>query len=77
MASDLVAPLRSPQPPSAEAVITALVNELTTLPNSFILTICPYRHDHIIDVRYLSVQHLSLQLDSSACQLGITKPNAS
>ncbi len=42
VASDLVAPLRSPQPPSAEAVVTVLVNELAPLSNPVILVLDDY-----------------------------------
>ncbi|MDI7275625.1 MAG: LuxR C-terminal-related transcriptional regulator [Anaerolineae bacterium] len=42
VASDLVAALRSPQPPAAEAVITALVNELAPIPRSFVLVLDDY-----------------------------------
>ncbi len=45
VASDLVAPLRSPQPPTAEAVTTALVNELAAVPDSLVLVLDDY---HVI-----------------------------
>ncbi len=38
--------LQSPQPPSAESILTALLNEITTIPDNFILVLDDY---HIID----------------------------
>jgi LuxR family transcriptional regulator, maltose regulon positive regulatory protein len=38
--------LRSPQPPSAESILTALINEITTIPDNFIFVLDDY---HIID----------------------------
>ncbi len=42
VAGDLVLPLRSPQPPSVEAVVTALVNELAPLPRQIVLVLDDY-----------------------------------
>jgi LuxR family maltose regulon positive regulatory protein len=42
----LLAALQSPQPPSTESVLTALLNEITTVPDNFILVLDDY---HIID----------------------------
>lgn len=42
VARDLVAALRSPQPPAAEAAITALVNELVTAPDHLVLVLDDY-----------------------------------
>jgi len=39
LARDLLAPLRSPQPPAAEAVVTALVNELAAVPGPLTLVL--------------------------------------
>ncbi|HQU58354.1 MAG TPA: adenylate/guanylate cyclase domain-containing protein, partial [Saprospiraceae bacterium] len=38
--------LQSPQPPSAESALTALLNEITTIPNDFILVLDDY---HLVD----------------------------
>ncbi|MBI5966037.1 MAG: tetratricopeptide repeat protein [Chloroflexi bacterium] len=38
--------LQSPQPPSIESILTALLNEITTIPDNFILVLDDY---HIID----------------------------
>jgi LuxR family maltose regulon positive regulatory protein len=38
--------LQSPQPPSTESILTALVNEITTIPDNFILVLDDY---HLID----------------------------
>ena len=45
VASGLVGPLRSPQPPVAEAVVTAVVNELAAVADSLILVLDDY---HVI-----------------------------
>ena len=45
MAGDLVGPLRSPQPPSVEAVVTTLVNELASVPDDLTLVLDDY---HVI-----------------------------
>ena len=38
--------LQSPQPPATESILTALLNEITTIPDSFILVLDDY---HVID----------------------------
>src|SRR5712691_3280607 len=40
--------LQSPQPPPPEAILTALLNEITTLPDSFVLVLDDY---HLIDAK--------------------------
>ena len=40
--------LQSPQPPPTEAILTALLNEITTLPDHFILVLDDY---HVIDAK--------------------------
>jgi LuxR family maltose regulon positive regulatory protein len=40
--------LQSPQPPPIESILTALLNEITTVPNDFILVIDDY---HVIDAK--------------------------
>jgi LuxR family maltose regulon positive regulatory protein len=42
----LVAVLQSPQPPSTESILIALINEITTIPDHFILVLDDY---HLID----------------------------
>jgi LuxR family transcriptional regulator, maltose regulon positive regulatory protein len=57
--------LQSPQPPPPEAMLTALLNEITTLPDNFVLVLDDY---HVIDAKpvvialtYL-VEHLPPQM---------------
>jgi len=40
--------LRSPQPPPTESILTALLNEVTTVPDDFVLVLDDY---HVIDTR--------------------------
>lgn len=40
--------LQSPQPPSTESLLTALLNEITTLPDKFILVLDDY---HVVDAK--------------------------
>ncbi len=40
--------LQSPQPPSAESILTALLNEITTVPDNFVLVLDDY---HVIDAK--------------------------
>src|SRR5437588_7162654 len=40
--------LQSPQPPPTEAILTALLNEITTLPDLFVLVVDDY---HVIDAK--------------------------
>jgi LuxR family maltose regulon positive regulatory protein len=42
----VLAVLQSPQPPSTESILTALLNEITTIPDHFILVLDDY---HVID----------------------------
>src|SRR3989440_12138512 len=44
--------LQSPQPPPTEAILTALLNEITTLPDNFVLVLDDY---HVIDARPVDV----------------------
>src|SRR3989440_6977863 len=57
--------LQSPQPPPSEAILTALLNEITTLPDNFVLVLDDY---HVLDAKpvdmaltYL-VEHLPPQM---------------
>jgi LuxR family maltose regulon positive regulatory protein len=57
--------LQSPQPPPAESILTALLNEITTLSDSFILVLDDY---HVIDSRPVDqaltflIEHLPPQM---------------
>jgi ATP/maltotriose-dependent transcriptional regulator MalT len=42
----VLAVLQSPQPPSTESILTTLINEITTIPTSFILVLDDY---HVVD----------------------------
>lgn len=44
----VVRALQAPQPPPTEAILTALLNELTTIPNDFVLVLDDY---HMIDAQ--------------------------
>jgi LuxR family maltose regulon positive regulatory protein len=44
----VLAVLQSPQPPPAELILTALLNEITTLPHKFVLVLDDY---HVIDAK--------------------------
>ncbi len=51
--------LQSPQPPPTEAILTALLNEITTLPDHFVLVLDDY---HVIDAQAVD-QALTFLLD--------------
>jgi ATP/maltotriose-dependent transcriptional regulator MalT len=57
--------LQSPQPPPIESILTALLNEITTIPDTFILVLDDY---HMIDTRSIDnaltflVEHLPPQM---------------
>src|SRR5256884_625430 len=57
--------LQSPQPPPPEAILTALLNEITTLPDHFVLVLDDY---HVIDAKPVDmalaflVEHLPPQM---------------
>src|SRR6202051_1597392 len=57
--------LQSPQPPLPEAILTALLNEITTLPDQFVLVLDDY---HVIDATLVDlaltylVEHLPPQM---------------
>ena len=46
LGAGVLAALQSPQPPPAETLLTALINELATLPESFVLVLDDY---HVLD----------------------------
>src|SRR5436853_2134868 len=57
--------LQSPQPPPTESILTALLNELTAIPDNFVLILDDY---HVIDARPIDytltflVEHLPPQM---------------
>jgi LuxR family transcriptional regulator, maltose regulon positive regulatory protein len=57
--------LQSPQPPPSESILTALLNEITTIPDNFVLILDDY---HVIDARPIDhtltflVEHLPPQM---------------
>ena len=57
--------LQSPQPPSIESILTALLNEITTIPDHFILVLDDF---HAIDAKAVDnaltflVEHQPLQM---------------
>src|SRR6266516_4762708 len=57
--------LQSPQPPPPEAILTALLNEITTLPDHFVLVLDDY---HVLDAKAVDqaltylVEHLPPQM---------------
>jgi len=61
----VLAVLQSPQPPSTESILTALLNEITTIPDHFILVLDDY---HLIDAKAVDealtflVEHLPPQM---------------
>jgi LuxR family maltose regulon positive regulatory protein len=61
----LLAALQSPQPPPTESILTALINEITTIPDSFIFVLDDY---HIIDSKPVDnaltflIEHLPPQM---------------
>src|ERR1035437_1202499 len=63
--AELLAVLQSPQPPPTESILTALLNEITTLPDNFVLVLDDY---HVIDSKPVDLalifllEHLPPQL---------------
>jgi LuxR family maltose regulon positive regulatory protein len=55
----LLAVLQSPQPPPAESILTALLNDITTIPEHFVLVLDDY---HLIDAQPID-QALTFLLD--------------
>ncbi len=60
----MLAALQSPQPPPTEAILTALLNEITTVPDHFILVLDDY---HVIDAQPVSTRRPS-PFCSSTCR---------
>lgn len=64
-----VSALKSPQPPSTEAILTILLNEMSALPYKFVLVLDDYHDDyHVIDAKPIDdtltflLEHLPPQL---------------
>jgi len=61
----VLAALQTPQPPSAEALLTALINEIATIPDNFVLVLDDY---HLIEAKPVDdalaflVEHLPPQM---------------
>jgi LuxR family maltose regulon positive regulatory protein len=61
----LLSALQSPQPPAAESILTGLLNEITTIPDSFTLVLDDY---HVIDAKPVDtalaflLEHLPVQM---------------
>ena len=61
----LLSMLQSPQPPPTESILTALLNEITTIPDRFVLVLDDY---HVIDVKPVDqalaflIEHLPPQM---------------
>jgi LuxR family transcriptional regulator, maltose regulon positive regulatory protein len=57
--------LRSPQPPPTESILTALLNEITSIPDNFVLVLDDY---HVIDTKPIDqaltflIEHLPTQM---------------
>src|SRR5438128_5675394 len=52
MGEGVLGVLQSPQPPPIEAILTALLNEITTLPDNFVLVLDDY---HVIDAQPVDI----------------------
>ena len=52
--------LQSPQPPPTEAILTALLNEITTIPDNFVLVLDDY---HVIDAKPVDDSALTFLLE--------------
>ena len=48
LGAEVLGALQSPQPPSTESMLTALLNDITTIPDNFILVLDDY---HVIDAK--------------------------
>jgi LuxR family transcriptional regulator, maltose regulon positive regulatory protein len=65
MGQGVSAALRSPQPPSIESILTALINEITAVPEKFVLVLDDY---HVIDAKSIDdalaflLEHLPPQM---------------
>ena len=61
----VLATLQSPQPPATETVLTTLLNEISTIPNDFILVLDDY---HVIDAQAVD-QAIAFLLDHLPSQM--------
>ena len=59
--------LQSPQPPSTESILTSLINEITTIPDSFVLVLDDY---HVIDSKSID-KALSYMLNHLPPQMNL------
>ena len=57
--------LQSPQPPSSQSILTALLNEITTIPDHFVLVLDDY---HVIDSKAVD-EALTFLLDHQPAQM--------
>ena len=56
--------LQSPQPPPIESILTALLNEITAIPDNFVLVLDDY---HVIDAKPVDVRRDRSPFCSSTC----------
>src|SRR5512139_3318343 len=63
--ADVLAVLQSPQPPQSESILTALLNEIATVPGRFILILDDY---HLVDARPVDIA-LAFLLDHMPPQM--------
>jgi LuxR family transcriptional regulator, maltose regulon positive regulatory protein len=63
--ADGIAALQSPQPPPSEAILTTLLNDIATVPNTFILILDDY---HMVDARSVDLA-LAFLLDHLPSQM--------
>jgi len=65
LGAEVLGALQSPQPPSTESMLTALLNDITTIPNNFILVLDDY---HVIEAKPVDtaltflIEHLPPQM---------------
>ena len=68
----VLAVLQSPQPPPIESILTALLNEITTIPDNFILVLDDY---HVIDSKPVDeAPHLSARAPAATDAPGHRHP---
>lgn len=65
LGAGLLGVLQSPQPPSAESILTTMLNEIITIPNDFILVLDDY---HVIDAKPVD-QALTFLLEHQPLQM--------
>ena len=68
----MLAVLQSPQPPPIESILTTLLNEITTIPDNFILVLDDY---HVIDSKPVDeCPHLSARAPAATDAPGHRHP---